>query len=357
MSEPADGRHGRAGGIGELPRSVGDYVRSGAIGNLDQVASATSSTVEAGPAAGCRALDLRVAGGIDIRILPDRGFDIGHAWFRGVPLAWISTAGESPPLTSLTGMAWLDAFGGGLVTTCGLRNVGSPSEGHGLHGRFSHLKASDVRFDRELDVAAVVTARATIDEVDVAGAHLRVERTIRTRTSRGLLELTDVTTNLGPTAEPAPILYHINVGAPLLDHGTRVEIDSLEVLPRDADAERGVASWMATGPPQPAAVEMVFEHRVRGDGSGWGMAALVNPSLGMRLVLRWRQAELPRFHQWLHPGHSMYVLGLEPANCSVLGRAADRAAGVLPVLESGQRRTTALRITAEPVRDEPGPAC
>ncbi|MGH2674900.1 MAG: DUF4432 family protein [Actinomycetota bacterium] len=329
---------------------VEDYVRAGKVANLDQLAGATSSTVTEGPARGCRALDLRVTGGIDVRILPDRGFDIGQAWFRGVPLAWISGVGERPPLSAPTGMAWLDAFGGGLVTTCGLRNVGSPAEGHGLHGRFSHLKASDVRVDRAVEGGdLVLTAGATIDEIDQGGAHLRVERTVRTRTGRGRVELTDATVNLGASAEPAPILYHVNVGAPLFDEGARLEVESVEVLPRDGDAERGLASWMEPGPPEDGASEMVFEHRVRPDESGWGRAVLANRSVGVNLVLLWRQAELPRFHQWLHLGRGMYVGGLEPANCSVLGRAADRALGDLPVLEPGERRTTEIRIMAEPL--------
>lgn len=351
MNDPAERGSGRPGGILDLPGQPTDFVRAGKIANLDQLASATASTVQDGRAAGCHALDLRVAGGIDIRILPDRGFDIGQAWFRGIPLAWISPVGESAPLTSPTGMAWLDAFGGGLVTTCGLRNVGAPSEGHGLHGRFSHLRASDVSVDRDTEGGEIlVTGRAAIDEVDAEGAHLRVERTIRTRTSRGLVELTDVTTNLGSAPEPAPILYHVNLGAPLLDEGAILEIDSLEVLARDPDAERGLGSWMAPGPSQEGAVEMVFEHRVRGS-SGWGRAALHNPSMGLALVLRWSQAGLPRFHQWLHLRPSVYVLGLEPSNCSVLGRAADREAGTLPLLEPGERRVTEVRITVEPRAD------
>ena len=329
-------------------RPAAEYVGAGKLGNPDQLASATASTVADGPARGCQALDLRVAGGIDVRVVPDRGFDVGPAWFRGVPLAWISPVGEAPPLSDPTGETWREAFGGGLVTTCGLRNVGAPSEGHGLHGRYSHLPASDVRVDRTNESGAVVlVARGTVDEIERDGAHLRLERTIRTRTGRGLLELTDTTVNLGAEAEPAPILYHVNLGAPLFDEGARLEVDSLEVRPRDAEADRGLGSWMVPGRPQEEAAEMVFEHRVRPDPQGWGRAALVNPSAGLVVVLTWRQAGLPRFHQWLHRGRGMYVLGLEPANCSVLGRAADRAAGTLPVLEPGERRTTELRISAE----------
>ena len=344
-------RSGRAeGSAGRVnPRAPSAYLETGRLANLEEVASATMSTVVGGPAHGCRAVDLRVSGGIDARILPDRGFDLGAAWFGGVPLAWLSPVGETRPLDAPSGMDWMDAFGGGLVTTCGLRNVGAPSEGHGLHGRYSHLRASDLLVERALENGeAILTARATIDEVEAPGGRLRVQRAVRTRTGRGLVELTDVTTNLGPAPEPAPILYHVNVGSTLWGEGSRLRIDSEAVVPRDEDAARGAGSWMLPQPASPDARELVFEHRFPLQPSAWGRAAVVSPSVGLELILDWRQDALPRFHQWVHPRTGIWALGLEPANCSVRGRAADRAAGTLPILEPGQERTTKLRILVRP---------
>jgi hypothetical protein len=54
------------------------------LGHLDQVALATERP----------AIDAHVLAGIELRIDPDRGLDLGAAWFRGVPLAWIAPAGE-----------------------------------------------------------------------------------------------------------------------------------------------------------------------------------------------------------------------------------------------------------------------
>jgi hypothetical protein len=333
-----------------MHRRTPEYLATGQLANLDQFASAVSSTVADGPARGCRALDLRVAAGIDVRILPDRGFDVGAAWYRGLPLAWISAVGEHRPLDTPSGMDWLDAFGGGLVTTCGLRNVGAPSEGQGLHGRFSHLAARDVRVEREvLDGEVTLSARATVSEAGALGPHLRVERRIRTRTDRGLLELRDVTTNLGPEPEPAPLLYHVNLGPPLVDQGARLELDAERTIPRDADAEAGMATWARPGLPVPGAREIVLEHEVRPNPDGWAGARLVNERLGWRFTLRWRADALPRLHHWVHPAPGVYALGLEPANCSVLGRAADRAQSRLPVLAVGETRTTELEVHLEPV--------
>ena len=82
---------------------------------LDAVAQVDASVVSGGPAHGCRAIDVRVAGGIDLRILPDRGLDLGGAWFGGVPLAWRSAVGGAARRsTRPSGADWLDGFGGGL---------------------------------------------------------------------------------------------------------------------------------------------------------------------------------------------------------------------------------------------------
>jgi hypothetical protein len=335
-----------------MERTPAELAAAGQLANLDQLATITASTVTGGPAHGCRALDLRVAGGIDLRVLPDRGFDLGAAWYRGTPLAWISAVGEHAPLDAPRDLDWVDAFGGGLLVTCGLRNVGAPSEGHGQHGRYSHLRASEVVTARAFDDDGrlVLSASAVVDEVSALGPHLRVERSVRTWSSAGRVELTDRTTNLGDAPEPAPLLYHVNLGPPLLDEDAQVRIDSRRVLPRDADAAAGIARWTAPGKPERGAGELVFEHQVAADDQDWCRAALVNPAVGLELELRWERDELPRFHQWLHPASGIYVLGLEPANCSVLGRAADRADGRLPILEPGATRTTRLRIRCGPAR-------
>jgi hypothetical protein len=186
--------------------------------------------------------------------------------------------------------------------------------------------------------------------VSALGPHLRVERSLRTWSGSGLVELTDRTVNLGELPEPAPLLYHVNLGAPLLDEGAEVRIDSARVLPRDADAAAGIARWAAPGKPERAAGELVFEHEVAADDQGWCRAALVNRAIGLELEVSWERGELPRLHQWLHPASGIYVLGLEPANCSVLGRAADRAEGRLPVLGPGATRTTRLRMRCRPAR-------
>jgi hypothetical protein len=75
-------------------------------------------------------------------------------------------------------------------------------------------------------------------------------------------------------------------------------------------------------------------------------AAVVNESLGLRVAI---ESDLPRLWQWVDPAPGVYALAIEPANCSVLGRAHDRIDGTLPFLGPHEERTTRIAITAEEV--------
>ena len=114
-------------------------------------------------------------------------------------------------------------------------------------------------------------------------------------------------------------------------------------MPRDADAAAVGDAW-DRAPVFDETPERVFEHTL--DDRAEGVARVHQPALGLTVEVRWDRAGLPRVHEWLHTAHGAYVLGIEPANCSVLGRAADRAAGVLPVLEPGEERETWVEISA-----------
>jgi hypothetical protein len=206
------------------------------------------------------------------------------------------------------------SFGGGLVVTCGLRNVGAPSEGQPQHGWYSSLDARDVEVE-----AASATGRVV--DAEVPGPTISLHR--RVEVADGAIRVADRVRNEGARSEPAPLLYHVN----LLWDG--VDIDSAEVVPRDEDARAG--DWRTVGPPGP---ERVYEHL--------GASRTVVEHDGVRVTIR---SDLPRLWQWIHPDYG--VLGIEPANCSVLGRAHDRAEGRLAVLAPGEERRSSLDIVVE----------
>ena len=303
-------------------------------------ATAISSIVSDGKAAGCRAIDLRVDGGIDLRLLPDRGLDAGDAWFGGVKFSWTSPVGETAPVVD----DWMKSFGGGLMTTCGLLNVGVPSEGHPQHGEFTYQKARVTAVDSLRDGRLEV--RGSIAEVGALAHHLEIERVWRTYAGEGLVELEDVLTNRGREDSPALQLYHVNLGPPLWAEGAELLLDAHATHPRDADAAPYADSWHRGPGVIEGARERVFEHEVSPDGDGWCSATVRNRNLGLEVTVGWDASTLPRLWQWVHPAPGIGVLGIEPANCSVLGVAHDRAEGRLAELMPGEARRTRLQIRA-----------
>jgi hypothetical protein len=188
--------------------------------------------------------------------------------------------------------------------------------------------AADVEVQRSLES---VTCRARIR--DPRG--LDVNRAIETGVGRGRIELVDRVENVSDGTLEAPLLYHVNLGWPLWDEGARIRSDARAIVPRDADAapfDSDVAPGPVTAP------ERVWEH------VGATRAEVVNEAIGMSVTVT---SNLPRLWQWVEPSPGVYALALEPANCSVLGRAHDRAEGTLPLLEPGEERETRLTIEME----------
>jgi Domain of unknown function (DUF4432) len=303
--------------------------------NLDQIATAVQSVVSDGPAAGLRAIDARVWGGIEARLLPDRGLDVSAAWFMGVPIAWISQTGEGPSLApeELTERRWIDAWQGGLITTCGLSNVGAASEGWGLHGTYTSRAATDVTTERT-DAGVVVTGT-------IIDPPFTLERRVTTAVGAGSLRIEDRVTNTSEWTVAAPMLYHVNVGAPLWDTGAYLETDADHVEPRDDDAAAGLETWDEAPDAVDGAAERVFEHV----GASW--ARLTNARLEIELTVR---SSMPRMWQWVHPASGTYALGIEPANCSVLGRVFDIDAGRMPLLDPAETRDSWVAIEARSTR-------
>lgn len=333
------------------------------VGRPEQVAGITPMAFDDGPARGTRALRFRTGGGLGFDVLPDRGMDLGAAEYRGVPVAWLSHTGVvAPSFYEPRGEGWLRSFGGGLLVTCGLQNVGPPGERDGeplgLHGRVSNIPASNVSREERWDEAGcVLLARGEVRESRVFGPNLALRRTVSARLGETAVLVEDGVENGGFRREPLMLLYHINLGWPLLDEGARLAGpgrpgDPPE--PRDEDAAAGLRVWDRFDVPTPGFVERIFYHRPAAGADGWAEARLENPALGLALSVRFRPEELPEFVQWTMTGEGAYVLGLEPATCRVGGYEAEEAAGRVIWLEPGEVRRYAVEILVSSMEADGG---
>lgn len=313
-----------------------------ALTATDDVLAHVAEQVSAnGPGAGTRTLSVAPAGGLHARVLLDRGLDIGAAWYLGEPVAWLSAAGELPPGQADTGDGWNDRWAGGLLTTCGLQNVGVPSEGHGRHGRFSDLPAQDIAVSRELDEdgRGRIVVKARMHEPVELGRGIEVARSLSFDLGSGTVELEDVATNHSARSLQSPLLYHLNFGHPFLAPDSVVEQRNGDELVRmTAAAPMG----------QPAlADDVVTEHPVVASADGTAAVSLASTALGMRATITWSVDTLPRLFTWQRRTPGSYVCAIEPANCSVWGRGFDRGEERAPFIEPRASRRTWLRIGLE----------
>jgi Domain of unknown function (DUF4432) len=320
-------------------------LHSGEVARADTLARVSRSRIDGGPADGMRVVDVQMANGFSVRILPDRGLDIGAAWAFGIPIGWMSKVGEIAPLDRADGMAWIDRFSGGLLTTCGPENIGVPSvdgaESLGLHGSWSFLRSDDVTVTRDAVGSEFrVQVSGLLRHTSALGRDLEMKRTITLTTGSANVSVVDKITNLGASIEPIPMLYHVNVGAPLWAPGSTVHYpNGTTTTPRN-DYARAHMDVSDIGPESEAdGQEYVFE-RIVTDGP----VVVSSPRTGLQLSMTWTRMSLPRFHQWIHPAAGVYALGIEPANASLAGRSADRAAGQMPTLEAGETREFGIDI-------------
>jgi hypothetical protein len=145
------------------------------------------------------------------------------------------------------------------------------------------------------------------------------------------------------------LLYHFNFGFPLLDAQTEIHFPAGSVTPREKDLTlEDLEIWQ---PPQAGYRERVYYHEHLSPGAdGMAIVTLRNPHFPLAekpltVCLAWEAHNLPVLVQWKMPAEGTHVLGIEPANCHVEGRLAERERGTLVILAPGQTMEYHLELT------------
>jgi hypothetical protein len=323
------------------------------IGDMSQIAGAKSYELKDGKAYGARAVDVTTGSGFQFTVLPDRGMDIAWASYKGKPLSHITNTGiVSSKYYEPRGEGLFRSFFAGLLTTCGLSNVGFPCEAGGIeygqHGRISNTPAEKVNTDEYWDQDDYrITVSGKVRESRFFGENLVLTRTIQTALGEKRFVLRDVVENQGYSAAPLMILYHFNVGFPLLNAKSRLIINVAGTQYFDGHSEKGENEYMVFQDPTPGYHRYVFFHNLNGDKDGNALCALVDGGFGknpLGLYLRFNLRQLPEFLEFKMMGQSEYVVSLEPANCRTYGRAREEAAKRVKYIEPGEKKEFRIEI-------------
>jgi galactose mutarotase-like enzyme len=222
------------------------------------------------------------------------------------------------PLGEPSGLGWLDGFDE-LVARCGLVSNGAPefdAQGrlrHGLHGRIANLPAHALEVALD-ETAGTVTLTGAVDETRFLMHALRLHVSLTLHADRPRVSWTDVVENLSDRPTTMQMLYHVNLGPPLLGAGAELVADVEELAPRDDASAADVPTWSGFDAPSAGRSEQAHFARIRPDAAGRAEALLVAADRRQAARLSWRADTLPCFTLWKNQGGLAdgYVTGLEP---------------------------------------------
>lgn len=295
------------------------------VGSMQQLAYVRPVTYEEGRARGMKAYEVK-NGRLGFRVMADKCLDLTDVSFCGYNMSFLAKPG-------LMGRNHFDTNGaeaqrsimGGMLFTCGLENICAPCRTGGkdypMHGRIRTTPAEHAGAEaRWAGDDYILEVSGTMREAELFGENLTLRRTITTRYGENHICIEDEITNEGFRREPMMLLYHMNVGYPLLCEDSEILIPTRKVTPRDETAAANEAYVNRMEPPRDNEPECVFLHEMAADPEGNTFAAVLNRKLGIGLRVDYNVKELPYFMQWKSVASGDYVMGLEPANSSVYGR-------------------------------------
>lgn len=313
------------------------------IGHDSQLYGVEEHRLIGGKGDGMRLFEVYNGKGLELVVSPDRSGDIARLRYKGINMSYMSPCGYvAPAYYESTGTNWLKSFTAGFLTTCGLQAVGSPCIDEGeelpLHGSIANQPCEQAYWTEEDGMLVVHTV--VKDEV-IFGRKLRMKREIRVSTEENFFQLCDVIENTGDREEPIEILYHMNMGYPLLDEESVVVIPSVDVKARDDHAAEDMENWMHMERPSAGYQERCYYHKFSGTK---GRASIYQPKLGVGLAISFDAEKLDGFVEWKMMGIRDYVLGLECGNCYPDGRHVMRETGMLKFLKPGEKKEYCVEI-------------
>jgi galactose mutarotase-like enzyme len=225
------------------------------------------------------------------------------------------------PLFDPSGLGWLEGFDE-LLCRCGLESNGAPdfdaSTGkllYPLHGRIANLPAHHVELMVD-EAAGQISLRGIVDETRFHFHALRLTSTLTTAIGSNEFAWTDEVQNIGGRDASIQMLYHFNVGQPLLKSGAEVTAPVAAVAPwTQIAAKAGTERWNIMPPPQPGSAEQGYLVDMLTDDAGNTRVLLSGLTDDEAISLRFNKHSLPRFTLWRNTAAEAdgYVMGLEPA--------------------------------------------
>lgn len=191
--------------------------------------------------------------------------------------------------------------------------------------------------------------------------NLTADRLIRATIGQSGIRVTDVVRNEGFVADPVKLLYHINLGWPLVHAGASVAAAAAVPGKARVDSTGHAASPWERELKAPAVKEpeVVDAPVAASDDDGW--SSVVLPSTNDEVTVKYRTAELPYLTIWRSEAAGSYALGIESGTCwpshvegprsGKVGRIVEPENPSPRILRSPSRNTDEHESVPRPERD------
>lgn len=311
------------------------------IGNPLQLRGAEKYILQDGKGDGMHFLNIRNGLGLEVWLSLDRAGDVSRVNFKGDNFGYFASCGYvAPQYYDDKGAGFLKSFTAGFFTTCGLTSVGSPCVDEGeelpLHGTISHIPAVLNGIDENENELIV---KLTVTDSTIFGKKLVMSRIYNFSYLKNEFTVTDTVKNNGDTVSPYMIMYHCNMGYPLLSENAVINIPNNGITPRDNHAAQYIDTALLMEKPQPNYQERCYYYNVL-ENDDIATVGIYNSDIKKGLVMNYNKTALPYFVEWKMMGKTDYVLGLEPANCTPDGRDVLRKNGTLQFINPNEQKTT-----------------
>ena len=320
------------------------------IGNMEQLASVRSYTVDQGPMKGIKMHHLD-GGPLTLTVMESRGMDILDMRYKGTPLNFLSKCGAmAREHVDPVGMNFLRGISGGMLYTCGLNNVGNEVETEQgidyFHGRLRLLPADKVSVEQDWDERGYrLAVSGRMRQAGLFRENMVLKRTVETYMGERTVMIRNTVINEGIREEPLMIMFHVNVGFPVLSGNAELFIPTKRVYPMSERAKELPEAWSALTEPSDEETETVYVHEMLSDSAGMTHACVYNPVIKLGLGVSFRTDTLPKLLEWRSMGSTDYVLGLQPTNCFAAGRTFEEQNGALVRIAAGESKDFDVQLT------------
>ncbi len=268
------------------------------ISNYCQIASVSRYTITEGRAKGIDVIDCN-NGKMRFTLNVTHALDIMQVWHEGLNVSYVSKNGFTN-----RNYPFMKRFEGGMLYSCGLDSVGD-RDGFEPHGSLHCTEAEIISANCNDDGISVCAA---IRCTELFGRNLVLYRCVESAIGSNNIIVKDTLVNEGHRDEDYALLYHVNVGYPMLDEGSEIVADISSVKPRTEWAAKDMDNMLKIGAPIDNEEERCYFLKLNKKE-----ISLVNKTFGKEFALSYCGDALDNFVEWRSMASGEYVLGLEPS--------------------------------------------